>query len=131
MTRLIALVSGFGWHVEDLGRAAQRLDIEFEAVPFAEVSASLGEGAPKVVAGGVELNRADGVLVRMMPPGSLEQVVFRMYVLHRLETMGVRVINPPRALEVCVDKYLTSARLDAAVPGIHDDRQWRDGGGRR
>ena len=52
---LVALVSGFGWHVEDLRRAARSLDIEFEAVPFAEVSASLGEGAQKVVAGGVEL----------------------------------------------------------------------------
>jgi ribosomal protein S6--L-glutamate ligase len=49
-----------------------------------------------------------------MPPGSLEQVVFRMDVLHGLEAAGKRVLNPPRALEVCVDKYLASARLDAA-----------------
>jgi ribosomal protein S6--L-glutamate ligase len=49
-----------------------------------------------------------------MPPGSLEQVVFRMDVLHRLEASGRRVLNPPRALEICVDKYLASARLDAA-----------------
>jgi ribosomal protein S6--L-glutamate ligase len=49
-----------------------------------------------------------------MPPGSLEQVVFRMDVLHRLEASGRRVLNPARSLEVCVDKYLASARLDAA-----------------
>jgi ribosomal protein S6--L-glutamate ligase len=48
-----------------------------------------------------------------MPPGSLEQVVFRMDVLHRLETNGVPVVNPPRALEICVDKYLASAKLEA------------------
>jgi tetrahydromethanopterin:alpha-L-glutamate ligase len=114
MTRLIALVSGFGWHVEDLGRAARCLDIEFEAVPFAEVSASLGEAAPKVVAGVVELTQADGVLVRMMPPGSLEQVVFRMDALHRVAASGVPVWNPPRAVEAAVDKYLTLALLDQA-----------------
>jgi len=37
-----------------------------------------------------------------------------MDVLHRLEAAGTRVLNPPRALEVCVDKYLASARLDTA-----------------
>ncbi len=49
-----------------------------------------------------------------MPPGSLEQVVFRMDLLHRLQARGVRVLNPPRAVELCVDKYLTTAVLDAA-----------------
>ncbi len=49
-----------------------------------------------------------------MPPGSLEQVVFRMDVLHRFESAGARVLNPPRALETCIDKYLAGVRLDAA-----------------
>jgi ribosomal protein S6--L-glutamate ligase len=49
-----------------------------------------------------------------MPPGSLEQVVFRMDVLHRLESRGTLVLNAPRALETCIDKYLASARLEAA-----------------
>jgi ribosomal protein S6--L-glutamate ligase len=56
----------------------------------------------------------DAVVVRTMPPGSLEQVVFRMDVLHRLQARGVPVLNPPAALETCVDKYLASARLEAA-----------------
>src|SRR5207237_7469693 len=60
------------------------------------------------------LSDYDGVLVRTMPPGSLEQVVFRMDVLHRLERRGVRVLNPPLAVEACVDKYVTTARLEAA-----------------
>ena len=56
----------------------------------------------------------DGVLVRMMPPGSLEQVVFRMDALHRVAAAGVPVLNPPRAVEAAVDKYLTLALLEAA-----------------
>jgi ribosomal protein S6--L-glutamate ligase len=56
----------------------------------------------------------DAVLVRTMPPGSLEQVVFRMDVLHRLQARGIPVLNPPAAIETCVDKYLASARLEAA-----------------
>ena len=60
------------------------------------------------------LDGYDGVLVRTMPPGSLEQVVFRMDLLHTLQARGVRVLNPPRAVETCVDKYLATARLAAA-----------------
>jgi ribosomal protein S6--L-glutamate ligase len=49
-----------------------------------------------------------------MPPGSLEQVVFRMDVLHRLQARGVAILNPPAAVEACVDKYLATAKLEAA-----------------
>ena len=56
----------------------------------------------------------DVILVRTMPPGSLEQVVYRMDVLGRLEAAGTRIINSPRSLECAVDKYLTTARLHAA-----------------
>ncbi|MCY2968885.1 MAG: RimK family alpha-L-glutamate ligase, partial [Planctomycetota bacterium] len=49
-----------------------------------------------------------------MPPGSLEQVVFRMNLLGQLETRGVRVLNPAKAIECAVDKYLTTARLRQA-----------------
>ena len=49
-----------------------------------------------------------------MPPGSLEQVVFRMDLLARLEAAGTWSFNPARAIEAAVDKYLTTARLAAA-----------------
>jgi len=55
----------------------------------------------------------DYVLVRSMPFGSLEQVVFRMDVLARLEAAGTPVINPPKSLECAIDKYLTTSRLAA------------------
>lgn len=58
-------------------------------------------------------SRLDIVLVRTMPPGSLEQVVFRMDLLGRLEAAGTRVINSPKSLECAVDKYLTTARLQS------------------
>ena len=68
----------------------------------------------RVESGGFDLTTADGVLVRMMPPGSLEQVVFRMDALHRLAALGIPVLNPPRAVETAVDKYLTLALLEHA-----------------
>jgi ribosomal protein S6--L-glutamate ligase len=114
MKTIVALVSGFGWHVADLGRAAGCLGLDFRAVPFASVAAWVESGRPRVEAEGIDLTQAGGVLVRMMPPGSLEQVVFRMDALHRLVIVGVTVWNPPRAVEAAVDKYLSLALLDAA-----------------
>jgi ribosomal protein S6--L-glutamate ligase len=49
-----------------------------------------------------------------MPPGSLEQVVFRMDCLARYEAAGGVVVNPARAIEAAVDKFLTTAKLQAA-----------------
>jgi RimK family alpha-L-glutamate ligase len=116
MTALVALVSGFGWHVEDLLRAAGEIGVTLQPVPFPNVTAIVGGPAEhgRVIAGEVDLTAADGVLVRMMPPGSLEQVVFRMDALHRIAASGVPVINPPRAIEAAVDKYLTLALLESA-----------------
>ena len=61
-----------------------------------------------------DLTRFDAVIVRTMPPGSLEQVVYRMDALARLEAAGVTVFNPAKAIECAVDKYLATVRLEAA-----------------
>jgi ribosomal protein S6--L-glutamate ligase len=103
----IALLSyGAGWHVRDLQRAARQLGHEATSIDWRIVQASVPYRST--------LDGHQVVIVRTMPPGSLEHVVFRMDVLHVLQDRGVRVLNPPRALEVCVDKYLASARLEAA-----------------
>ncbi|MDB5352848.1 MAG: alpha-L-glutamate ligase, RimK family [Planctomycetota bacterium] len=113
MTHLAALVSGFGWHVQDLRRAADGLGIRFSPIPFSQLIGRVGAGRVAIEARGIPLTEVDGVLVRMMPPGSLEQVVFRMDALHRLAAQGVPVMNPPGAIEASVDKYLTLARIEA------------------
>jgi ribosomal protein S6--L-glutamate ligase len=105
--RIAILSGGDGWHVRDLRRAAAELGHVAEAVDFRRLFTG-------VAAGSEALAGFDAVIVRTMPPGSLEQVVFRMDLLHRLRSRGVPVLNPPRALEACVDKYLATAYLDAA-----------------
>jgi len=107
--RIAILSFGIGWHVRDLMRAAANLGHEATPIDFRKMQASLPHAST--------LDGCDAVIVRTMPPGSLEQVVFRMDVLHQIQAKGVRVLNPPRALEICVDKYLASARLaNAGLP---------------
>src|SRR5260370_41745873 len=96
----IALLSaGDGWHVRDLQRAATELGHRAEAIDFRRVTAGVQISADS-------LAEFEGVLVRTMPPGSLEQVIFRMDLLHRLESRGVAVLDPPQAGEICGGKYL-------------------------
>src|SRR5438128_3777076 len=113
--QIAILSAGTGWHIRDLQRAAVLLNHEAVAVDFRRIYAGVG-------AVDDSLARFDGILVRTMPPGSLEQVIFRMDVLHRLHDAGIAVLNPPKAVEICVDKYLTTACLAAAglpVPPTH------------
>ena len=63
------------------------------------------------------LEDCDAVLVRGIPRGSLEQVIFRVDALHVLAERGVTCVNSARAIERTVDKFLASALLaGAGVP---------------
>jgi len=111
--RLLVLSSAQSWYLADLRRAAAG---KHELIPigFGQLTAHVDQRDNALAAGELDLRQADAVLVRAMPPGSLEQVVFRMDVLARLEAAGTLVVNPPKALEAAVDKYLALARLRAA-----------------
>lgn len=102
------------WYCRELQRAADERGHRFSRVGFPKMTAGVASGEPLLSADGLDLTAADAVIVRTMPPGSLEQVVFRMDALARLEAAGVAVINPSKAIECAVDKYLTTARLAAA-----------------
>jgi RimK family alpha-L-glutamate ligase len=74
-------------------------------------------GSPAVHVRGERIEDCRAVIVRTIPAGSLEQIIFRMDALHRLEQLGVKVINSASAIERTVDKYYTSFLLDdAGIP---------------
>jgi RimK family alpha-L-glutamate ligase len=53
------------------------------------------------------------LIIRPIGRGSLEELVFRMDVLYTLQRAGLYVVNPPQAIEHCVDKYDILAVLHA------------------
>ncbi|MCE9591467.1 MAG: RimK family alpha-L-glutamate ligase [Planctomycetes bacterium] len=118
--RIVALsgnTGAGGWHVSDLARAATLVGHTVTAVGWRSLHARIDDTRDVIMAGDTPLAEADLLLMRTMPPGTLEQIVFRMDLVHRLALSGVRVVNPPAAIEAAVDKYLTLARLrDAGVP---------------
>jgi len=102
------------WYVADINRAALRRGHEVTRLEFSRISAMCGSGRTVMDVEQQPLDTFDVIIVRTMPPGSLEQVVFRMDVLGRLEAQGTLVVNPPRSMECAVDKFLTTARLESA-----------------
>jgi RimK family alpha-L-glutamate ligase len=111
--RFAVLAALESWYLRDLARAAGGQH-EIVQVPFGEMVGRISNPLRTAIAAGQDLCEFDAVLVRTMPPGSLEQVVFRMDCLGRYEAAGGVVINPARAVEAAVDKFLTSAKLAEA-----------------
>ena len=111
--RVAVLGSTGGWHAERLERA---LTARGHACAFAPVTRLAGriDGGIAVRGGEIALDACDVVVVRGIPRGSLEKVVFRVDVLHALDAAGVRAVNGAVAIERTVDKFLASALLAAA-----------------
>lgn len=58
------------------------------------------------------IRELDAVIVRPIGRGSLDEVIFRLDALHRMERQGLPVINPPSAIEKAVDKYRALTLLE-------------------
>jgi ribosomal protein S6--L-glutamate ligase len=102
------------WYVGELRRAAESRRVRAAVWDFTRLAAHIASGTHSVLHAEEAEAKLDAVIVRTMPPGSLEQVVFRMNLLGRLEAARTKVLNPPRAIECAVDKYLTTAVLQKA-----------------
>ena len=104
------------WHTRGLLAALTARGHEVVAIPATRLQSEVDDhGDVRVVGpGGVLLDRMDLLLVRGLPRGSLEQVIFRVDVLHVLAAHGVRIVNCPRALERTIDKSWASAVLAQA-----------------
>ena len=115
---LVAIVTEeAGWHGGELRRALGQRGVETRFASLRECRLDLGGGAPRVVLRGFDDRAPDGVLVRDVPGGTLEQVVLRLDLLHALRELGVPVYNDARTIERTVDKALTSLLLRrAGVP---------------
>jgi RimK family alpha-L-glutamate ligase len=123
------LAARTGWHTDELRRALAARGHEGVVLPYEGLVARLGGragsggaadgasgSAARLTSDDRALLDAPAVLARIIPAGSLEQIIFRVDALHWLESRGVRVMNPPRAIERTVDKFYTSALLqDAGV----------------
>lgn len=113
MTGVAIFTDDPGWHGARLRAAFAGHGCESRFVTLSECSIALRTGEAEVSVPGFDTPPA-AAFVRGVAGGSLEEVVFRLNVLHALKAAGTRVYNDGRAIERSVDKGLTSFLLAAA-----------------
>ncbi|OGV72329.1 MAG: alpha-L-glutamate ligase [Methylophilales bacterium RIFCSPHIGHO2_02_FULL_57_10] len=99
-----------GWHGKRLKEAFAARGREAVFVSLKDCYLDLTHGKAGVHIPGFE-HLPDGVFVRGVPGGTLQQVILRLNVLHALKALGVLVYNDGRAVERTVDKAMTSLLL--------------------
>lgn len=116
--RRVALITDLpGWHGAQLRRAFQAHGIDAPYLSLTACGVDLQHARHALRIPGFGRGLPDGVFVRGVPGGTLEQVILRLDVLHLLKSAGVPVYNDGRAIERSVDKAMTSVLLHrAGVP---------------
>src|SRR4029079_1979815 len=115
--QIVILNAGTGWHTEELCRALAERGHVSRVLPYEGLLARLGterNAPPRLSVGPSEMFDADAVLARIIPAGSLEQMIYRVDALHWIEKRGVPVMNSARTIERSVDKFYTTALLQEA-----------------
>ncbi len=100
------------WCSAQLQEALLKRGVESFSFSFPSIVARIG-GPPIVTVEGVNVaDELSGIIVRPIGRGSLDEIIFRLDVLHTLERNGLLVVNPPSAIEKSVDKYYTLKLLE-------------------
>jgi RimK family alpha-L-glutamate ligase len=100
------------WSSIQLREALAKRNIPHIFFSFPQLIARVGYKPYLNVGNTSILEELDALLIRPIGRGSLEEIVFRMDILYRLQRLGLYVINPPEAIEHCVDKYDILAILE-------------------
>ena len=115
--RVGVLGASGSWHSRGLISTLVDRGHEVLAIPATRLRSIVDGDAHVLGPDGDALDALDLLIVRGLPRGSLEQVIFRMDALHVLAEQGVRCVNHPRAIERTIDKSWAGAALSlAGVP---------------
>ena len=109
--RVGVLGASGSWHSRGLVNALAERGHDVLSIPATRLRSVVGGDGDAHVLGpdGDALDALDLLIVRGLPRGSLEQVIFRMDALHVLAEQGVRCVNHPRAIERTIDKSWAGA----------------------
>ncbi len=111
-----------GWHGQCLSESFLSHGYASSMVSLTDCAYRIDNDAGILDIPGFYPQLPDGVFVRGIPGGTLEQVVFYLNILHGLFHSEVKVYNDGRAIERTVDKALTSFLLRQA--GVSTPSTW-------
>ena len=114
MGRIAIVTDDPGWHGARLKRAFASRGFDSSYVSLTACRLQLEGNELPLHIPCFETALPDGVFVRGVPGGSLEQVTFYLDILHALNLLGIPVFNDARSIERTVDKGMTSFLLKQA-----------------
>ncbi len=100
------------WSSTQLREALTKRGIQYDCFTFPKLLAQLGQKPFFKVKDTRLIEDLDAIVIRPIGRGSLEEIVFRLDILYKLERQGFYVINPAEAIEHCADKYDILAILE-------------------
>ncbi len=128
MKHIAIITDDPGWHGKELHLAFEAKGFRCTNVSLTQCSLNMSnhdasdQSSSSICIPGFENELPDGVFVRGVPGGTLEEVVFYLDILHALQEVKILVYNNARAVERSVDKGMTSFLLHNA--GIATPPTW-------
>jgi len=102
------------WSSTQLREAMTKRNIEPFFFRFPQITAKVN-GYPTAYVDGTDIvKELPAIIIRPIGRGSLEEIIFRLDFLNRLERLGVFMLNPPKAIEKSVDKFHSLTFLEEA-----------------
>jgi len=101
-----------GWCTTQLREAMKKQNVTPVCFSFSQLVARVKYKPAASVGETNILSDLSALIMRPIGRGSLEEIIFRMDLLYRLERLGMLIINPPSSIERSVDKYYALALLE-------------------
>ncbi len=101
------------WCSSQIIRAVKQISADPLPMSYSSLVARVGL-TPKVSGDkGLDLmSELDAIIVRPIGRGSLDEIIFRLNLLHRLEKLGLPIFNNPSSIERAVDKYYSLTLME-------------------
>ncbi len=112
MINTLILTEKEGWHFQQLKTSLEKNKHNVSSACLSDISLTIDKNKTKIQVNNKPLIEVDNVIVRFVPGGTLEEIVFYLNILKIFQAMNIRVINTATSIEKTVDKLYTSHLLN-------------------
>ncbi len=112
MIRTLILTEKEGWHYQQLKTSLEKRKHKVSSACLTDISLSIEKNNTYILINNEPLKYINNVIVRFVPGGTLEEIVFYLNILKILQSQGIKVINTATSIENTVDKLYTSHLLN-------------------
>lgn len=111
MKKVIILSDKIGWHCNQIRDHAEKQGYSVNILDIRELSLHLENETVNVIGPDNEIIKYTNILIRHIPGGTLEEIIYYLNILKALEINQCNVINKADLIEKTVDKAYTTMLL--------------------